>query len=327
MCLDNLIGVKNPCNPGATPPESGLYINDLPGITLNGAGDIRNTEQESAYNFLESLVSRSMTLMQSELADILRGSMKWLPITEANEVGRWDAEEYIASENVNKGVEICIRNSALSEIRVHRLRLLTNTTINGKQISIKSNGVVTNYSVDLVAGEVATLDINATFEDSIWVYWNTSDIAPNDSDYDRSTCKNCGERRAKALYLKNAIVRGKTDGDTQTNKSYGISVDFSVECSELRALCKLKNKLGQIALYRAGIEFMKEWIASDRLNTVALLRRDYAEDMLDPEIDHSFVSEYRKLTTVFANNSANMLKRMDGSCFQCRNFSTISPRI
>jgi hypothetical protein len=68
--LDNYIGVRG-C---AEPPESGLYINDIPGVTTRGASNVVNGEVVRGDRLLENCIKQAYTDVMhdiiSELASV-----------------------------------------------------------------------------------------------------------------------------------------------------------------------------------------------------------------------------------------------------------------
>lgn len=71
MCLNNYIGIRG-CS--EEEPESGLYINDVPGITTKSAANIVDSELISGTQLLENIINQSYIKV---IDDIISGLGKW----------------------------------------------------------------------------------------------------------------------------------------------------------------------------------------------------------------------------------------------------------
>ncbi|MBS1686118.1 MAG: hypothetical protein JSS76_15340 [Bacteroidetes bacterium] len=71
-CLIDYIGLRTQ---GGTAPESGMYINDLPGITVSQITDIANSEHATFLDVWNTVQRRSAKYLRRHLP------MRWLNAT------------------------------------------------------------------------------------------------------------------------------------------------------------------------------------------------------------------------------------------------------
>lgn len=323
QCLSNYIGIKGDCLPVSPTPISGRYINDLPGINLESASDTRDVDYTSAYAFLSDLINRTLDEEAIGIGEAARPYTKLIETIETDYAGEWTNGSYLASENVDKGVNICIRQTKMSRIFIHSIDVLTNTTINGKTISIKDgDGATTAYSVDLVAGQISTVEINQQMtQDTAYAFWNTSDITPNESYLKSNNCTGCGSNGSwkGSKYFDYATVKGQTDTETSLNETFGMRVNFSIVCDPELVACSLKN-IGSyklMMLYACGVKFAQEALKTQRYNPITNLFRAEWEKELNEEISGSWISHYNKHKDALFGNIKKTLNRMDSSCMHC----------
>jgi len=73
-CFTNLIGIHRTCNPIA--PTSGLYLQDLPGITLSVANSAVDNETMSGVKLIEEVIEFSVNAIlaqiRTQLSDMIR---------------------------------------------------------------------------------------------------------------------------------------------------------------------------------------------------------------------------------------------------------------
>jgi hypothetical protein len=84
-CLDNVIGIDKKCTP--TTPSSGLYIQDLPGITLKVANAAANEETISGIRLIEDKISFAQNALLSHLRMHFANKLNVKSIIENDTIG------------------------------------------------------------------------------------------------------------------------------------------------------------------------------------------------------------------------------------------------
>ena len=66
-CFTDFILVRGAC--GDAVPSSGLYINDLPGLTLRSAANVANEEQITGVGLLNNAIATGIELTKKEIME------------------------------------------------------------------------------------------------------------------------------------------------------------------------------------------------------------------------------------------------------------------
>ena len=322
--LSNFIGIRYLVEAGqATAPTSGYYIDDYPGVDVTKAGKAADERYQSGIEMLQRVITAETSSFADEIWVDVQKDIRLLPTVQVERTGEFKVGSYLTTENLNKGLEICIEgNEPMSKIYIPFLDLLTNTTTTDKTIEIVDGEKVYSYSADLTAGESTRVEIDREFEmPRVWVRWNTSDIAVNDSGYGRGNCSSCGTVwKGKYTYSQNGVasVTGRTANGRGTSKTYGILATFQVRCSRDTLIYALRRELRTIVLYRCLMGFAKHVVASDRLNPFTTHNKDWYNDMLSPDYAESWIRKYQRALKAFMTNSQRAIKQYAGSCADCK---------
>ena len=79
-CLIDFIGLRTQ---GAPTPDSGMYINDLPGITVSQITDIATTEQATFLDVWATVQRRSAKIFETAFTNAMAKRYRLKKITEA----------------------------------------------------------------------------------------------------------------------------------------------------------------------------------------------------------------------------------------------------
>jgi len=168
------------------------------------------------------------------------------------------------------------------------------------------------FTVDLVAGE-NTIPINKSYaprrhsnklfigyDGSTTGYYVTSDRSCYD-DCDDCGCSDVCEANG------GDIVSGFSV--TKTGMTYGLSVQYSLDCSFSRLLCENIGALKQAMLYAAGIEYMYEMMGTSRMNRYTMTKREDFDSIKD-----MFEARYKNSLKAAIKN----INLCDTCCFECK---------
>ena len=332
-CLGNFIGVKFPgynSQPGYTAPTSGMFINDLPGISVYSAGDVADQENSSGIQLLQNCITRAIRLQEDQLNELVSPRLKFVPLVDSGYIGDYvitsndnDTPNYEDSGNLptdlKGGVQIRIGQGVkAAKIRIESVDMLCDTTIAGRFFRISENRDVAGSDIfyfDAVANQVVTTDVNQTFDGPIVsIYSSIAGFLPAVSYPTMEGCNTCGGGSTKRF--SHAVTEGYTLTDGRSSKTWGMRVNFSVICDPEPIICKLSTQkpFRSLMLYAAGIELAKEVMHSTRMNPNRVMSQDWAANMLDYELPGSWVREYEKLWKSFSESSARAIKQLAGRC-------------
>jgi hypothetical protein len=339
MCFTNYIGLYSDCLPSYPTPESGLYIDDLPGMNFKLAGDV--TDNVFLVNANEYLDWKRGVAQRKVEADIALRAMQYLRMAPAlviDHVGEWNisgtaADDYTAGGATNVGIEICLNQTPhfrLARIHVREVEVLTNTT-GGPYTLIFTDHLgnqAHSETFSTTAGQATVVAVDEEFDSSrIWVNYAPAGISYNNSMMKIKGCKGCGGNSGSFVDYGYARVRGRegaNGSEVYSKNTYGLNVRFDVVCSMSELICRLKplHVFKWIMLYATGIEIAKDAVYSDRFNAVTNLR---ANDF--KELSEEWQEEYERLFSNFADNIAGVLSHFGDDCISCKRPRSISARL
>lgn len=300
-CLKEFIGVR--CL--TVNPKSGLWINDLPGINLQYAADIVDSDGNSGLLFLRDKIEFATRLVLEEIAIASTRFFRINSIVDQIHVGEWATTNLTPSAG-DRGVQVVTNKSRLLRLRINQVKVKTAQANYSHSFYIEPAGGNTetfNFTTD-ANGEALVVTNFYTDSDTAYVLMDNSTINVNNS-----VVKNgCG---CSSKSNKHITARG-WNGIGVSNSTYGIQVDATAECSYNELGCIISSKLPFLILYRAGIEIIKEGITSDRLNSMTLLDTDKAAYLIK-----DFTSEYEKYLKGVIDGLPELFKRLDDCCIVC----------
>lgn len=293
-CLTDWIGIKWK---GAEAPDSGLYINQLPGVSLKSIDDLANAEQVSFLGVWSDVQTRSLTRLKTEVTNYFSKRYQLRTISESLKL-----PTYYTNDTQNTPADANYRGftydmgwyaSGLASIHIEYLNLYLLSDAPGLVIKVfevadqQTAWEIDSFTVDAVAGwnRIKVLknysvykifvgydatDIESVYMplNTVWSggYWWTSFMwGPPNSPYQ-------------------AILRGASSdipyGNlVELNNLYGMSGDISIICSFDEILCSNKEKFTECLWYLLGIELMTERLYSDRLNRYTTIDLKRAADL------------------------------------------------
>ncbi len=325
-CLDNLIGISNTCN--GTPSGSGLYLNDLPFISIANAGSVIDSEYNSAIGFLEQKLNFAQKKTITELRTYLLPYMRHASVIENDVIGIYKEErKATASEPAKyKGVNIKIDRYPYLSFNIGELMFFGDTTVNTKVYIINhtTGKQIKEVDIALVANEISYADINLEIPVkkqrlNIGIYVDSSVTGFYSADLKRGTgCNQCdrtGRYTNQYMTVQGAEVTGTDNiplpGVTMTgNETHGLSIGYSLGCSSTEFICSISNLMAMPILYKAGEVIMVEMQVSNRFNSVIKLGSVDIEFLLQ-----LYSGEYQKMYKDVTQN----LRVPQDICFSCNN--------
>lgn len=289
-CLDNIIGVAEKCTTG-TAPVSGLFVNDLPHITISLADAGVNDETESGIKLIENKINFSQRTIAEEIRNFLLPKIKTNSIVENDNVGFYrDDLKAVASEAGQlKGIQLRIDEFPYLKLYVHSITLQLDAAVT---TDIKVFDLITDTLLDTISittvADVPTEVIvqkeylankqrlNLLFAIDAGVagtfQTTTSPVSNND-------CFDCGRRHhtirnpfvfTKGVKIDDSLqkIQRNLKGIAGTN---GLSIHYGLSCHLEPFICNMANVLAWPLLHKVGAELMLELQLSNRLNSIVLI--------------------------------------------------------
>jgi hypothetical protein len=292
-------------------PESGLFITDLPGVTLRLA-DAANQDELSGYKLIEDRIKFAKLSIQARLRDHLKDKFKVNTVIENGTVGfRKKNIKPVSTESGKlKGFRIRINQYPYLKLNIH---------------SITLDGVNDIYVYDLMSNTLLdTIEVDnyrqinksySTKRQRLSLFICTdSDVPVTETSVGKiSGCAPCANSISNRYIsfngakIDNALT--KIDSNIQANTgTHGISIEYTLSCDLEPFIENLGNLMAYPLLYRSGVELMKELKHSRRLNSIILIDANKNQAMLE-----EFEEEYERSITSLLHN----MKTPTDICFSC----------
>ena len=114
----SLVGIRDFVN--CAHPETILYINDIPGITLKSASAIANDEQRTGYNLLNDKIKLATKKIFHRFSSIVSDSFNFSSILVAKEIHNFTNTTH-SPASLNRGLVIRRWRSEVARIYVEKL--------------------------------------------------------------------------------------------------------------------------------------------------------------------------------------------------------------
>ena len=213
-------------------------------------------------------------------------------------------------------MHIKLRDTPLTIIRFPYLYFASKEDLTDQQYSIIEGNDITTGTVSVKAGQEARVFVNYTASSKdVTVTWDNTNIeaasgnvASGNNYGGCTTCSSHGNGHGSYLLT----IRG-WNGTQDTSELYGVRAEVTVGCEVERAMCLVSSKLRYPILYKAGTLILREWLASTRLNFLAIHSKEWAKEKIMEweEVD------YKTKFELVAPGLANFLKQVDPKCINC----------
>lgn len=321
-CLDNLIGIGKTC--AGSVPTSGLYIQDLPGISLKIADAAINEEEISGKTLIERKIGFAQDYLVNDIRNFLKDRFNILSAIEENTIGYYKEDQSITTLEAGKlkGFRIQLRERPYLQLNLHRIGIKLNATVSTSIFvyDLHQNKLIDTIAVDAVAGDIVYLDVNKKYltnrqKLSLFICYASADSgAYNTNTYEGTIrrCRTCAGDGNYYSYISSGYLNSalsKTDANFNASSTgNGLTIDYSVSCSIEPFVCNLSQLLAWPLLFKTGAELMVELINSRRLNSIIVIDQGTNQEMLS-----YFQMEYEKSMTNLCTN----LRLPDDICFHC----------
>ena len=322
-CLDNYIGLKGYCS--EVTPESGLYINDLSGIDLKLLANISNPDQPSYKEVWESLYTKSVNQLQS---DVLIRSQKFFKtnILLANSITGFyeDPFETETSSNHLKGttIEVDYNTSKYISIFLNHVQLYLSSAVNG---NIYIYNLMNGQLLDTIAftGSIGNniININKNYktygqETKIFVCYDGN--IGNSIKTDNVGLTEIAETRGAKITVGSTVLK---DNLTLDGDSYGLIANFNLKCDISEFICTSKDLFKMAFYYLLGANIQFERLTSNRLNKYTLTKTQ--EEIKD--LHDEYKEYYEKQLDVILDNLNPNSDQICFSCNKARSYKYLNP--
>jgi hypothetical protein len=323
-CLSNYIGIRGFSTD--TIPESGLYVNDLPSVSLKMLSNISNDEQKNYSEIWDELYTRTLNQLES---DVLIKAQKYFKTSLVldNSITGYHADPYeveLSSADF-KGVTIEAdqRKSKYLSIYVNSVNLyLPGAVSDNIYIYNLMNGELldTIPFVGLVGNNI--IEINKKYitygqDTKIFICYNSTDVG-NSIKTDMIDYSSTVNIYGAKVSTGSSVIDSNL---TKSGDSYGMIANYNIRCDISEFICSSKDVLKYAIWWKLGSSIMFERMTSNRMNKFTLNKS--AVEI--KELWEYYEDEYNKIMdSVMDNLEANS----DNICFSCRkqrNYKYLKP--
>ncbi len=305
-CLIDYIGLRTQ---GGTVPESGMYINDLPGITVSQLTDIANSEHATFVDVWNTVQRRSAKIFETAFTNAMAKRYRLKKISEAFQLSNSvDAAASTAAETGTlRGVlvDCYYLKSPFHYIPIDKVHLylkdpVPNTTIplyvyevHDTRLTLLDTFSITpqvgwnDVTINKKYADSAMLYIayDATHVDSVSLQLDSQDLDGRFwASYDWFWSH---------LYIQGASYAGGQF--TEGYDTYGLTATIGLQCSFDVLVCNYKKELATAWWYLLGAELMQERIYTDRINRYTTVDLTRAKDLRN-QLKQDFLNELLTFT-------------------------------
>lgn len=302
-----IIGIRNFVS--CSEPESDLFLNDLPGVSLKIAANIANEEANTGNEIMQKCINIGIKKVFNDFNIKVSPYFNFNAIVQTREINDFSDATIIAASGSERGLVIKRWRSELAQTYVEELYVKIDSSVTA-DIKIYDGDILSlTLQANLTGGIVNTIRVDKKFNsESIKILINNTGFGVYSNAITNWNFQECGTCNGNSSGL---VVKG-WDGSQENNTMYGIGVKASVRCYEENLICSLLPKMYFFMWYAAGIEFMKEKVYSDRLNPVTLFTKERAKELLE-----EYKEEYAIQYAVFSKNIMTYLRSLKGECLTC----------
>ena len=311
-CYQDFITVRQACTPVV--PTSSLWIENLPGISIKSASRIAEAKHQNGVDLIQDKVISAIQFLESEVQERLMFLGYNMPSTPmVRQFCGFHKSQTIVPAPLKRGIAIR-RNNLLAPFSltyIDQIFIKSQTTKNVTvEIQDKLGTVLQSYTASMLANELTTIDAQfSSAVNDIRVVMDNTDVTVYKATCDNGQC--CHWDASKKQWKFYNVIG--FDGLRCDTKSYGVGVNAGIRCDITQLMCYLLPFIKHAVLYKSGTMILNELLASDRLNTVIVANKEWAENII-PQWE-AIVTE--KLDAVIPS-AIKQLKKNDQYCITCK---------
>lgn len=278
-CLTDYIGLRG-CS--TTTPPSGLYVNDLPGISLKQIVSLTNEEEKTYLELWDMIQRRAQNRFSLDVREQMGKAYKIKSINQGISVPGYSTGTGTTTVDAEYGFTIEYDTmdtgyvpSPLSFIHVQKVDIYVENSGNYTLIirDIDSGAIIYSSATQFCNIGLNTFEVNTTFNNVARLFGGIS--------LDNGTTYTSIKAPAITGECCGALSRGAWyDGSFHyTQELYGVCATYTIGCSWDGLICLNKNIFSRAYWYLLGIEVLTEVIYSTKLNQFTTVNLQKANDL------------------------------------------------
>ncbi len=292
--------------------KSGLYVTDLPGITVHQLHSLTKDEQDDFYGFFNTIYKNAQISLKIDVQRKLKSSFHF----DQKLVSR-ETSEYIADINAASslaGVKIKYVLPKYAKLQILTIEVKSEFEYSSPEAEFfiykedADGDLLQTISSELSAGNnVITVDQDF-YEDELFICYDPTDI---------------NLRKTENKYFRGANSWDKLnctfpcwgqEGSIQQINGGGINITFVVMCDIKKFILENLPIFADALWYRIGVELIKERKVSDRVNRFTVITEERATELMSL-YNEEYIAALETATDIININE-------DPVCFSCKSSVT-----
>lgn len=318
--LPYFVGLRGACD--FEQSQSGLCINDLPGISLRKLSAVATDEDiKGAELYKRAERAALIELVNDFLGRVMAEGYRFNYVLESERVGYLKNWCFVDPFFGHRGVKIerCTSDRYV-RTRIDYIELYSKYEIVKKLYIHEMGEDCIEREIKLKRGK-NRIPVNYTAcTEEVYIYMNTSDICLGNTKRHDDSC-GCYHTCSGDVRVT-GIERGLEDCDWDNCGSLnGFMISTSLVCTPEDFICDNLHTLATAAYYKIGIQLMTESMVSDRANPLVRNSKEDASFLLALWLggEHNgqyFEGEYKKAMKLAVASAKNTIDT-DSRCFSC----------
>lgn len=331
-CFDNIIGIKSTCT--TTTGSSAFFIEDV-GITADGCSQYINSEYANGAEFINDKIRFATDLVRKTISNHFSDYINTKSLIESDSLGYYQDSLQLKSGSLNTlgGISLQLINySSFFNIFINSISIQVDVTqtISVFVYDLISGQLIDTIYIDAIANQVVSKTINKTYSSSkqkldlIFVY-DTNGINSNTTSIyghgylNNMICPSCSGYQYKNYYILTSGITIDSSSTkirsslTTASHTYGLSVNYSIQCSIENWLCQIANLMAMPILYKTAMEIMTYAIYYSTRSTSMVTN--------DADTNKQALAFY---TNAYNEALENTIKKINlptnDPCFKCNNY-------
>ena len=322
-CLNNFIGVRGLYEDVTS--DSGLYINDLPSVSLKMLANLSDGETKDFTGLIDSIETLAFNQFESDVMNKAQKFFKTNVLLENDISGTYkEPYEVVNSSAEYKGVSIQVRDniSKYLSVYINTIQIYLDGAIS---TDILIYNTLTGVLMDSIPFDglvgMNRININKSYptygqETNIFICYNgtsVNSIKVDNVDYSETAII----RGAKVSTVSSVIDSNLVfNGD-----SYGLVVDYNIRCDISEFICSSRDLFKYAIWWKIGSAIMFERMTSQRMNK-------YTLNKTAAELKELWEYYEKQYDDIMLSVMSNLNKNEDKVCFECsrqRSYKYLKP--
>lgn len=292
----------------SNPSESGRYVVDLPGITINQLHSLTKDEQDDYFAFFETVYKNAQINLKIDVQRKLKGLFHFNQKLVSRETSEYLTEYNSGSELAGIKLNYTLPKYAKLQILTIEVKAQEAQASPETEFFIfkedEDGELLATISSELTAGRNVVKVNQAFYEDEVFIAYNPSlvSLAKTDNRWFRGV--------SSFSKLSCTFPCFGAEGSIDQINEGGLNVTFVVMCDVEKFILENLPLFVDAIWYRIGVELVKESIVSDRVNRFTVITPDRATELMT-----LYNEEYQAaLDTAIDITNINE----DPVCFSCK---------